>query len=72
MRELDLMIMVADPSRQGLETVRRLSALAREMEIKVKQLALVINRLRRDALPARLAARCRPKPARPGRRPAGR
>ena len=25
-RELDLMIMVADPSRQGLETVRRLSA----------------------------------------------
>ena len=31
-RELDLMIMVADPSRQGLETVRRLFALAREME----------------------------------------
>jgi CO dehydrogenase maturation factor len=50
-RELDLMIMVADPSRQGLETVRRLSALAQEMKIKVKQLALVINRSRRETLP---------------------
>ena len=36
-RELDLMIMVADPSRQGVETVRRLVALAREMDIKVKR-----------------------------------
>lgn len=50
-RELDLMIMVADPSRQGLQTVRRLFDLAREMEIKVKQWALVINRLRHDGLP---------------------
>ena len=50
-RNLDLMIMVADPSRQGLETVRRLSALAREMKIEVRKLALVINRSRRDALP---------------------
>jgi CO dehydrogenase maturation factor len=50
-RELDLMIMVADPSRQGLETIRRLFALAREMQIRVKQTALVINRLRRSALP---------------------
>ena len=54
-RELDLMIMVADPSRQGLETVRRLYGLAREMKIKVKKMALVINRLRRDALPAGVA-----------------
>jgi CO dehydrogenase maturation factor len=54
-RELDLMIMVADPSRQGLETVRRLFALAREMDIKVKQLALVINRMRRDGLPESIA-----------------
>lgn len=50
-RELDLMIMVADPSRQGLETIRRLFGLAREMDIKVKQLVLVINRLRRSAPP---------------------
>jgi CO dehydrogenase maturation factor len=51
-RELDLMLMVADPSRQGLETVRRLFALAREMGLKVKQFVLVLNRLRRDTLPA--------------------
>jgi len=48
--------MVADPSRQGLETVRRLSALAREMKIKVKQLALVINRSRSETLPPLAAA----------------
>ena len=51
-RELDLMILVADPSRQGLETVRRLFKLAREMEVKVKQVALVINRLHREAVPS--------------------
>jgi len=50
------MIMVADPSRQGLETVRRLSALAREMNIQMKQLALVINRSRREKLPPLAAA----------------
>ena len=54
-RELDLMIMVADPSRQGLETVKRLRGLAREMKIKVKKLVLVINRLRRDDLPPGVA-----------------
>ncbi len=55
-RELDLMIMVADPSRQGLETVRRLSALAREMKIKLKRLALVINRSRSQTLPPHTTA----------------
>lgn len=50
-RELDLMLMVADPSKQGLDTVRRLFALAREMDLKVKQFVLVLNRLRRDTLP---------------------
>lgn len=50
-RKLDLMIMVTDPSRQGLQTVRRLFALSQEMNLKVKRLVLVINRLRRDALP---------------------
>lgn len=54
-RELDLMLLVADPSRQGLETLRRLHGLAREMGLKVKQLALVINRLRRQGLPESVA-----------------
>ncbi len=55
-RQLDLMIMVTDPSRQGLETLRRLHGLAREMELKVKQLALVINRVRGEMPPAAIAS----------------
>ena len=43
---VDLMIMVADPSRRGLETVRRLHALAREMEVTWDRLGLVVNRVR--------------------------
>jgi CO dehydrogenase maturation factor len=54
-RKVDLMIMVADPSRQGLETVRRLFALAKEMGTKLKKLALVINRLRGEDLPPEAA-----------------
>jgi CO dehydrogenase maturation factor len=54
-RKLDLMIMVTDPSAQGLETVRRLFGLAREMEVKIKQLAVVVNRLRDGVLPAAAA-----------------
>jgi CO dehydrogenase maturation factor len=50
-RKVDLMVMVADPSRQGLETVRRLFGLAQEMGIKLKNHALVVNRLRGKALP---------------------
>lgn len=54
-RKLDLMIMVTDPSAQGLETVRRLFGLAKEMEVKIKQLAVVVNRLRDGILPAAAA-----------------
>ena len=49
-REVDLMIMVADPSKRGLDTVRRLFGLAREMEVKYKHLAVVVNRLRSDVV----------------------
>ncbi len=47
-RQVDLMVMVADPSKQGLATLRRLLGLAREMEIKMKKLALVVNRWRQE------------------------
>jgi CO dehydrogenase maturation factor len=50
-RDVDLMLMVADPSRQGLATLKRLIGLAREMQIKMKQLALVVNRWRRGTPP---------------------
>jgi len=47
-RKLDLMIMVADPSKQGLETVRRLYRLAKEMDTKLQKLVVIINRAKRD------------------------
>jgi CO dehydrogenase maturation factor len=50
-QKVDLMIMIADPSRNGLETVNRLFTLAKEMEIKYDKLAIIINRLRSGQLP---------------------
>ena len=50
-RKIDLMIMVADPSKQGLETVRRLYHLAREMQIKLEKHIIIINRIKRDIPP---------------------
>lgn len=50
-QKVDLMIMVADPSRNGLETVKRLHTLAKEMNIAHGKLAIIINRLRGFDLP---------------------
>ena len=47
-QRVDLLVLVADPSRRGLETVERLHALAHEMEIAYGKLAIVINRMRRE------------------------
>ena len=47
-----LLIMVTDPTGRGFETVRRLHALAVEMEIAYDHLAIIVNRLRREGLPA--------------------
>lgn len=52
-QKVNLLLLVADPSRNGLETLARLYALAREMETKFDRLALVVNRLRGGQLPAR-------------------
>ncbi|MCF6177123.1 MAG: AAA family ATPase [Victivallaceae bacterium] len=51
-QNVDLMVMVTDPSARGLKTVERLHAMTAEMEIKYDKLAIVINRLRKDELPA--------------------
>ena len=50
-QKVNLLIMTADPSSRGLETIRRLYGLTREMEIQYDHLALIINRLRRKKLP---------------------
>lgn len=51
-QEVDILVMVADPSKRGIETLIRLYELAKEMEIKYKKLVLVINRLHTEELPA--------------------
>jgi CO dehydrogenase maturation factor len=51
-QKVDLLVMVTDPSLRGLETVRRLHALAVEMKLDYHRLAIIINRLRREELPA--------------------
>jgi CO dehydrogenase maturation factor len=50
--KVDLMILVADPSKRGLQTLRRLYDLAREMDVQYGRLAIALNRLRRGELPA--------------------
>ncbi|MBU3914904.1 AAA family ATPase [bacterium] len=55
-QEVNLLIMVADSSLRGLETVERLHALAKEMGIRYDNLVIVVNRLRRDELPAKAEA----------------
>ena len=50
--KVSLLVIVTDPTIRGFETVRRLHALAGEMEIAYNNLAIVINRLRRKELSA--------------------
>lgn len=45
-QQVELLILVSDPSKRGFTTVRRLHALAREMGIRFGRLAIIINRVR--------------------------
>lgn len=49
--KVDLMILVADPSKRGLQTLGRLYDLAREMDVQYGRLAIALNRLRHNELP---------------------
>jgi CO dehydrogenase maturation factor len=51
---VDLLVMVADPSVNGLRTLRRLYALAGEMGIEYSSLVLAVNRLRAGVIPREL------------------
>ncbi len=50
--KVSLLVMVTDPTIRGIETVKRLHKLSGEMEISCDKLAIVINRIRRETLPA--------------------
>jgi CO dehydrogenase maturation factor len=47
-QKVNLLVMVSDPSKRGLDTVRRLHSLAREMEMRYDHLAIITNRHRKD------------------------
>jgi CO dehydrogenase maturation factor len=53
-KDVDLLVLVTDPSNVGLNTLVRLHKLAAEMEMRYDKLALVINRMRTDELPSRV------------------
>jgi len=42
-RRMDVLMIVSDPTKTGMETAARLAALAKEMKIEVGCLALVVN-----------------------------
>src|SRR4030042_3139872 len=46
-QQVDVLIMVADPSKMGIETLLRLQSLANEMNIKYRKLVIIINRNRK-------------------------
>jgi CO dehydrogenase maturation factor len=50
--KVSLLVMVTDATGRGFDTVRRLHALAGDMDIAYDSLAIVVNRLRQRELPA--------------------
>lgn len=44
-RKIDLLLLVSDSSKNGLQTIRRLYKLAKEMKIEYGKLAIFINRI---------------------------
>jgi CO dehydrogenase maturation factor len=53
-QHVHVLVIVADPSYQGLETILRIHVLAQEMEIRYDKLAVIVNRARRDIAPAQM------------------
>lgn len=45
-RSMDLMVLVSDPTKVGVETAARLLALVKEMELEVRRSVLLINGMR--------------------------
>ncbi len=51
-RKMDVLILVSDPTKVGVETAVRLHDLAREMEIKIGRTMLVVNKVAGELHPA--------------------
>lgn len=55
-QKVSSLIIIADPSRQGMATIPRLHALAQEMGMSYDKLFIIINRVRQDRAVADLEA----------------
>ena len=55
MRDIDVLLIVTDPTVRGMEAVRRIRGLVSEIGINVSQMKLVINRLR-NGIPPKIQA----------------
>lgn len=53
-QKVDLLIFVADPSHQGITTVKRLYDLAQEMNVQYCSLAVIVNRLMGEIAPSQV------------------
>jgi CO dehydrogenase maturation factor len=52
-QELAVLVLVGDATHNGIETVKRLYELAKEMEVSYGKLAVIVNRSKGDELPER-------------------
>jgi len=55
-RDVDVLLLVTDPTQRGLVAVQHMAAMVPELKIGVAQVYLLINRLRGGEMPAPLAA----------------
>jgi CO dehydrogenase maturation factor len=53
-QKVNLFVLVSDASNSGLETLKRLYSLAKEMDLKYDKLLVVVNRLRTDKMPEKI------------------
>ena len=53
-QEVNMLVLISDPSNSGMETLKRLYTLSCEMNIKYDQLLLVINRIRNGKMPEKI------------------
>jgi len=49
-QKVNVLVMVADPSSQGLKTIQRLYNLANEMHVKYDKLVIIINKIRANSV----------------------
>jgi CO dehydrogenase maturation factor len=50
-RDVDLLLLITDPTIRGVRTAGEMATLARELEVNVKQTLLIVNRVQDDLAP---------------------